>query len=121
MPANIKSTGLDNAKLVPGDVIEAFAEVEWDAGAANVYVPGLRLYVNASTFDSVVGGGGTGFGYCPNIAASGVIRTPPITVPSGTPSGSIASCDIYGAQNLAPTGVFRFGRMAVRKLVAGDK
>lgn len=113
--------GLDNAKLAAGDVIEGFAEVEWNAGAANVYVPALRLYVNASSFDSAFSGGGTGFGYCPNIALSGVIRTPPITIPAGTPSGCIMSLDLYGAQNLAPTGVFRVGRTAVRRLVAGDK
>lgn len=106
--------------LAVGDVVRAFADIEYDAGSAGISSHGLTL-IDTTGFND-----GAGFlsdstsvnshGIAlPNIALAGVMRTPKLTLTHTTLRAGMKARTINGA---AVSLTYRLRSLAVRKLVA---
>jgi hypothetical protein len=105
------------ANLAVGDVVEAFAEVEYDS-LSGLSAHGLAL-VDTGNFANLVGflADSTDINAMPFVlpeAVSGVMRTPKFTLPSTTLRLGMRGRAING-QPVA--GTYRIGAMAVRKVI----
>lgn len=113
------SIGIPLASVSVGDVVEGVCEFEVDAASDGVHGPSLEINPVTGTTAAVSTNYDTwarGLGYAPNVAHSGVMRTPPLIVQSGLtslPLQLIARAE----QGVSCAMTFRVRAMAARKIV----
>lgn len=108
--------------LNAGNVVEAVAELEWDASASNVMMPTLELLftTGAGTVRSrwASNPAFTADHLIPATAEAGVIRTQRIQVPSGTITAATLNVNMYGQSGTTGSATIRVGSIAVRRVMS---